>query len=71
MLSESKINVNMQLQSLKSQQNFEIVKEMNFFGLYLKYSKDFFMPKLNVIIYFTGDGIMEPSSETNLPVLIR
>ena len=72
-ISEHKIVINMKLESIKNTEknSMDIVKELNFFGLYLKYSKEFFMPRLNVIIYFNGDGMIGPGSDTNMPILIR
>jgi hypothetical protein len=44
-------------------------KEINFFGLLLKVSKDFFTPTYNLIIQINGGGCFSQSSESHLTYL--
>lgn len=44
-------------------------KEINFFGLLLKVSKDFFTPTYNLIIQINGGGCFSQSSESHLNYL--
>lgn len=44
-------------------------KEINFFGLLLKVSKDFFTPTYNLIIHINGGGCFSQSSESHLSYL--
>ena len=42
------------------------IKEINFFGLLLKLSKDFLTPSYNLIIHLNGGGCFSQSSESHL-----
>lgn len=44
-------------------------KEINFFGLLLKVSKDFFTPTHSLIIQINGGGCFSQSSESHLTYL--
>lgn len=46
-------------------------KELNFFGLLLKISKDLLLPSYNVIIHIHGGGFVSQSSESHLSYLIK
>lgn len=45
------------------------MKEINFFGLLLKVSKEFLTPSYNVIIHLNGGGFYSQSSESHLNYL--
>jgi acetyl esterase/lipase len=47
------------------------MKEINFFGLLLRMSKDFLIPNYNVILHVHGGGFLSQSSESHLSYLTR
>ena len=61
------INLNEKIEDI-SKKNFKN-KEINFFGLLLKVSKEFFTPTYNLIIHINGGGCFSQSSESHLSYL--
>jgi len=47
------------------------MKEINFFGLLLRVSKDFLTPNHNVILHIPGGGFLSQSSESHLSYLTK
>ena len=64
------IKINYEHQNLllnKKQEN--TIREINFFGLLLRVSKDFLTPNYNLIIHIAGGGFFSQSSESHVHYL--
>ena len=61
------IDLNLQVEEKPAKKSKN--KEINFFGLLLKVSKDFFTPTHNLIIQINGGGCFSQSSESHLTYL--
>lgn len=71
-LTNQAIKINYDHQNLlatKTVQKFPNMKEINFFGLLLRVSKDFLTPSYNVIFHIPGGGFFSQSSESHLAYL--
>ena len=72
-LTNQLIKVNHEIQNFLIQKQFEEsnMKEINFFGLLLKVSKEFLIPSYNLIFRVNGGGFLSQSSESHLSYLNR
>jgi len=70
-LTNQLIKVNYDIQNLVIHKQFEEsnTKEINFFGLLLKVSKEFLIPSYNLIFHVNGGGFLSQSSESHLSYL--
>ena len=70
-LTNQLIKVNYELLVIQNLKNLEISnkKEINFFGLLLKVSKELIIPNCNVILHINGGGFLCQSSESHLSYL--
>jgi hypothetical protein len=65
------IKINYEYQNLYEKKKEERFREVNFFGLLLRVSKDFLTPSYNVILHIPGGGFFSQSSESHLNYLTR
>jgi hypothetical protein len=67
-----KINFDYQnLYEIAKKPEVKRIKEINFFGLLLRVSKDFLTPSYNVILHIPGGGFFSQSSESHLNYLSK
>jgi hypothetical protein len=64
------VKINYGYQNLLNNRS-NISKEINFFGLLLKVSKEYLTPTYNLIIHIHGGGLYTQSSESHLDYLFK
>jgi hypothetical protein len=65
------VKINYEYQNLFEKKKEEKFREVNFFGLLLRVSKDFLTPSFNVILHIPGGGFFSQSSESHLDYLSK
>lgn len=70
-ITNQSIKINFEHQNLYEKIKEEKFREVNFFGLLLRVSKDFLTPNYNMILHISGGGFFSQSSESHLNYLTK